>query len=159
MQYSLKSPKKDSTAAKNYCFGLLKFRARSEREIRDRLRQHKFDNLIITQVIEYLKNHKLLNDEDFALAWTRSRLVRPLGLKRIYFELKQKGIEKNIIDQVFGDIRATYNETEIVERLAKEKFEKLKRNTEPNKAKQKIYAYLLRRGFSPDIVSDSVSSL
>ena len=77
MQYSLKSPKKDSTAAKNYCFGLLKFRARSEREIRDRLRQHKFDNLIITPPPEM----NFINDFDL---WSHELKYLLSNLELVY---------------------------------------------------------------------------
>ncbi len=45
------------------------------------------------------KEKDFINDSYFAGAWIDSRLLRPLGLRRIRQELKIKGIANEIIDE------------------------------------------------------------
>jgi len=137
--------------AKNYAFLLLKFRPRSEKEIRVRLKKKKFDQEIIEETVAFLKDKDFINDNYFAKAWVESRLKRPLGLRRIKEELKVKGIDKEIIDSQIGEIKKSYSEEDIVTEIARERFNRLK-NIERELAKRRLYAYLLRRGFSPEIV-------
>jgi len=144
--------------AKNYAFLLLKFRPRSEKEIYQRLKKKKFDDRIIKETIAFLKDKDFINDNYFAKAWVESRLKRPLGLRRIKQELRIKGIGKEIIDSQIDEIKKNYSEEDIVAEIARERFNRLK-NIEPEKAKRRLYAYLLRRGFSPEIVIDVINKL
>ena len=143
---------------RNYAFLLLKFRPRSEKEIYQRLKKKKFDDRIIKETIAFLKDKDFINDNYFAKAWVESRLKRPLGLRRIKQELRIKGIGKEIIDSQIDEIKKNYSEEDIVAEIARERFNRLK-NIEPEKAKRRLYAYLLRRGFSPDIVVEIVNQL
>jgi len=144
--------------AKEYAFCLLKFRPRSEKEIYQRLKKKKFDDRIIKETIAFLKDKDFINDNYFAKAWLESRLKRPLGLRRIKEELRIKGIGKEIIDSQIDQIKKNYSEEDIVAEIAKVRFNRLK-NIEPQKAKRRLYAYLLRRGFSPDVVIEVVNQL
>jgi len=151
-------PSEELLKAKRTVLYLLKYRARSRKEILDRLKRKNFSQNTIDQVLDYCNKFDLIDDEAFASSWMNSRLRKPLGLRRISFELKIKGISDEIIQQSKDKIRENYNEYETVSDLAKDKFKKLK-NLEPNKAKSRVYGFLLRRGFSPDIVNEVISQL
>ena len=142
--------------AKNYAFLLLKFRLRSEEEIRQRLRKKKFEPQIIEETLDFLKEKKFIDDNYFAKAWIESRLKKPLGIRRLRAELGTKGIAKEIIEARINEAKDNYPEDQIVAQIVREKLRKLK-DTEPGKAKQRIYAYLLRRGFSPETVIDTLN--
>ena len=142
--------------ARDYAFLLLKFRLRSEKELYERLRKKKFDEAVIKEVLVFLKERNFLDDNLFAKTWVESRLKKPFGLRRLTQELKLKGIDKEIIDNRIEETRKGYSEADIVERLAKARLKKLK-NIDPRKAKMRVYGYLLRRGFSPEIVSDAIN--
>ncbi|MFH1655915.1 MAG: regulatory protein RecX [Candidatus Omnitrophota bacterium] len=150
--------KDDLAKAKNIVFHLLKYRARSQKEIQDRLRQKNFSQTTIDQVIDFCYKLDLIDDEAFASSWLNSRLRKPFGLRRIFFELKTKGISEEIIEQAQYKIKDNYNEYEVVLELAKERLSKLKR-LEPDKAKGRVYGFLMRRGFSPDIVNEVIREL
>jgi regulatory protein len=142
--------------AKNYAFLLLKFRPRSEKEVYQRLKKKKFDEQVIKETLVFLKDKDFLNDTFFAKAWIESRLKRPLGLRRIKQELKIKGIDNKIIDNQIKEIKEDYAEGNIVAKIAQKKFSQL-RDIELEKAKRRIFSYLVRRGFSPDVVIDVVN--
>jgi len=141
--------------AKNYAFLLLKYRLRSESEIRQRLRRRKFKEEIIKKTLSYLKEKDLINDRLFAKTWSESRIKRPLGLRRIRQELRLKGVDRQIIDEELLNLKNDYAEAEIVKEIAKERLKRL-RDIDPKKAKARIYGYLLRRGFSPEVIIDII---
>jgi regulatory protein len=143
--------------AKNYAFLLLKFRPRSEKEIILRLKRKKFQDQIIKEAVSFLKEKNFIDDQSFARAWVQSRIRRPLGLRRISQELKIKGISQETIDKQIAAAKESYCEESIVAKIAKDRFSKLK-TIEPDKARRRIFDYLLRRGFSPDIVRDTLSA-
>lgn len=144
--------------ARNYAFLLLKFRTRSEKEITRRLKEKKFDEQAIKETIEFLKERKFIDDRAFAKAWIESRVKKPLGLRRLRQELMMKGIDKKIIDAELEAAKEDYNEPEIVKKIARERFKKLK-GVQAQKAKPRLYAYLLRRGYSSEIVIDALNKL
>lgn len=137
---------------------LLKFRLRSEKEIYQRLKNRRFDEQVIRATISFLKNKEFLDDNLFAKSWIESRLKRPFGLRKIKNELNLKGIDKEIISEQISQIKDKYREEDIVSEIVKSKLAKLK-DIEPVKAKRRIYAYLLRRGFSSDVVSEIIKNL
>jgi regulatory protein len=149
----VRRPDLELEKAKNYAFLLLKFRLRSEKELYERLKRKNFELNIINQTLSFLKDKCFIDDRLFAKNWIEWRLRKPLGLRRLKQELKIKGIDKEIIDKELEDLKKNYSEEDIVSGLAKQRFQKL-RGVEPNKAKQRVFGYLLRRGFSPDIVID-----
>ncbi len=149
-------PVDDPQKARNYCFYLLKFRQRSESEIRRRLAQKKFTQGAIDQAVDFLKEKKFLDDEQFAGDWIDSRLKKPLGLRRIVAELRQKGVARQYIDAGIERIKEDYSEEDTVRRIVEARFDP---SREPLKEKKRLYAYLLRRGFSPETVNDIIAEL
>jgi regulatory protein len=147
-----------SQKAKEYAFLLLKFRLRSEKEIFERLKRKKFPEEIIKETVAFLRQKRFLDDSLFAKAWIDSRLKRPLGLRRIRQELKLKGVERQIIESQIQARTQNYSEEEIVLEIAGEKLNKLK-GVDPVKAKRRLYGYLLRRGFSPEVIIDVMGRL
>lgn len=135
---------------------LLKFRLRSEKEIYARLKHKKFDEEIIKQTILFLKDKGFIDDRIFAKAWIASRIKKPLGLGKIRQELNLKGIDKEIIDSQISEIKQDYSEEDLIKKIAKLRLAKLK-GIEPRCAKRRVYAYLLRRGFSPEIIIDALN--
>lgn len=143
--------------ARDYAFFLLKFRLRSEDEIIQRLRKKKIPEDTIKEVTSFLREKRFVDDNNFAQAWLNSRLKRPLGLRRIRQELSQKGIAKGVVETEIAKVK-DYSETEVVSDLARERLNKLK-GIELVKAKRRLYGYLIRRGFSPEVVIDVLNQL
>jgi len=144
--------------ARAYAFLLLKFRLRSENELKLRLRQKGFSEELSQDTVNFLKDKEFIDDRVFARSWVAARLKRPFGLRKIRQELVQKGLDQEIIENSLSQVKEDYHESQIVSQLAQQRYSKLK-GIEPLKAKARVYAYLIRRGFASDIVSDIVKSL
>ncbi len=144
--------------ARQYAFLLLKFRPRSSQEISQRLKKKKFDQKTIKETTLYLEEKGFLNDREFARTWIESRLKRRFGFNRIRRELGIKGIDKQIIDLETQEIKKRYSEEDSLIQLAEERWRKLS-GIPAQKAKQRLFGYLSRRGFSPALIIETLDNL
>jgi regulatory protein len=148
--------KNSALKARNYAFLLLKYRQRSEKEISDRLKKKKFPEELIKETIVFLQEKKFIDDSAFSQAWIRERLAHSIGPRRLKQELKSKGISEEIVENNFKEIAKSYSETETIRQLVESRLSRL-RNVDPRTAKRRVYGYLLRRGFSPEAVIDTIN--
>ncbi|OGX41605.1 MAG: hypothetical protein A3C53_08040 [Omnitrophica WOR_2 bacterium RIFCSPHIGHO2_02_FULL_68_15] len=131
---------------------LIKFRPRSEHELRARLRQKGFDQPAIDATVQALARRDLLNDRKFSQYYAAGRLLsRPVGLRALRDELRRKGISAETAAEAVTKAAVGYDELEVARALA------LRRRAQwhdlPREAVQRRLAGLLqRRGFSGDIV-------
>lgn len=151
----MESSDKIQEKARAYAFLLLKFRQRSEKELRSRLKRKEFDRQVIDNTIRFLKEKKFIDDRRFARSWIKTRIKRPLGIRRLKVELRLKGVSPDIIEEEMDSISKDYSEQEVVSEIVRVKNESLK-NIDPEKSKRRIYSYLLRRGFSPGVIIESL---
>ena len=142
--------------AKAYAFLLLKFRLRSENELYGRLKKKNFDEAVARKTVSFLKEKEFIDDNVFAKGWIRSRIKRSLGLRRIREELKTKGVDPKVVETKVEELKGDYNEKDIVRELARNRFLRLK-DLEPAAARRRVYAYLMRRGFSQDTIMDALN--
>ena len=144
--------------AKNAAFQLLKIRNRSEKEIREKLTRKKYAQDIINQTIQYLKDVSLINDRQFARDWIQTRLNKPLGVRRIFFELKEKGISQETLEEEIKTATASYAEDEVALELGRKR--KLKyQNLDEERIKRRVFDYLTRRGFSLESIKKVINKL
>ncbi len=141
--------------AREYAFFLLKFRLRSEKELFNRLRQKGFPEELCRDTINFLKDREFIDDRIFARNWVSGRIKRPFGFKRIRQELSLRGVDKQVIEEALNSAKENYDESGIVRELARQRFSRLK-GVQRHKARQRVYAYLTRRGFSPDLILEAV---
>jgi regulatory protein len=146
---------KSENEAKEAALRFLSFRRRTEKEIKDKLRQKGFDDKVIRSTIEKLKGYDLVNDYEFATAWIKERLAhKPRGKRLLRQELWKKGIEKEIMDRAIEELCRS-EETPALEVL--KKAEKRYRKLEPKVAKRRMLGLLLRRGFSYETAKDALA--
>lgn len=136
----------------------LKYRPRTENEIVKKLREKGFAEDLIQQTIEYFKKIGSINDRQFTAIWIQSRLKKPVGIRRIRLELKEKGIGDDIITNALAQTTDDYCEHAAVVDLAKRRIRQY-RHLNALTAKRRLYAYLIRRGFSSDAVIKALKEL
>lgn len=137
----------------------LGIRNRSEKEIRDYLQKKKAGTEVEEKMISLLYEQKLLNDEEFAKSWIRSRArTRPRGKRLLQFELQQKGISDELILKALNEQDEDVpDELTQAKNLIARRVEKLR--GEPRQViYQKVGAFLARRGFGWDIIKKAIDS-
>lgn len=144
----------------NRALRFLSFRPRSEKEIRDYLSRKKVSELVVQKILSKLKENKFLNDEEFAKWWVEQRtLVNPRALRVIKIELKQKGIPKEIIEQLTQNTEfKLQNDLEMAIRLAQKRLPRYK-NLPNQEIYQKLGRYLVSKGFDWETVKISIDEV
>lgn len=142
--------------AKQYCLKLLGIHARTQQELTRRLSEKKYEAATITVALQDLTAAGLVDDKNFARHWVERRLDQNYGKARIAFELDQKGVPEAIVKQELNVALSNYDENKIVAEEA-EKFIKIYRNLKPDALIRRLYGYLIRKGFSADIVQNTVN--
>jgi regulatory protein len=133
----------------------LSFRPRSEKEIRDYLKKKNSDDLTSKKIIEKLKEHKFLNDEEFAKWWIEQRTrVKPRADRVIKFELKQKGIDPFIIEELIGDNEKSDFDKAFA--LAEKRMKRLEKIEDKKIVFEKLGRFLASKGFNYDIIKEVI---
>lgn len=120
--------------------------------MRSRLKLKRYDADTIESVIQSLKGLGEIDDVKFAGYWIESRMnVNPAGEALLRRELKGKGLSDDVIGSAMQKRAEVFDEYSVALKAAEERFNKM-RGEQADKAKRRIYGYLLRRGFDHEIV-------
>ncbi|MDR1532235.1 MAG: regulatory protein RecX [Clostridiales bacterium] len=133
----------DYEAARDVATRFLAYRARTRREVEDRLRRGGFSGQVIDEVIEILLKYNYINDGAFAADYAEELLrVKGYGRRRIKYELFRRGVPENII----SDALRPFDEDDELEAAIK-RLEYKYGDRRPSSVQQCLQ-YLLRRGVS-----------
>ena len=141
----------------NLSLRYLSYRPRSEKEISDYLKKKassspSLTDDIIDQIIEKLKEYKFIDDVGFAKFWVEQRpKFKRKPIRIIEYELKQKGIDSNLIEEILSTFDDKDLDLENAKKLAEKKLD-FYRGLDVRKRREKVMNYLLRKGFSYDTV-------
>ena len=129
--------------------------SKTEKQLRDKLKQSKkYDEKVIDETIKFLKKHNFINDTDFANRFIELHKSQ-YSEKVIRQKLYQKGIDKKIINEVFLDNEESFDSDDLIMKLLIKKCPTYYEDKDDMdiKDKQKLYAYLARKGFAYDDIS------
>jgi regulatory protein len=134
---------------------LLDYRPRSEAEIRERLKRRGFDRGGIEKTITQLKERGLVDDAAFARFWKENRAsFRPRSQHLTRLELRQKGLNADIIETVIADI----DDSDSAYRAAQSRVRRLATLDHQN-FRRRLGEYLRRRGFGYEVINHTVARL
>ncbi len=138
--------------AKEKALDILNRRIRSEKELRDSLRNKEFHPHTINMVVTHLNEMGILDDKRFARTYTNHILSRkPAGKALLQRELRLKGINLSLIKEVLQETLQENNEEQLAYDAALKAMKRYHSSTklaDVKKYQQKLSAHLSRRGFS-----------
>lgn len=119
-------------------------RPHTSQEMRMKLRRKPVQEQVIDKVIVQLEHSSLLDDRRFANTWVENRMAfRPRGKRLLHHELRKKGVKKEIIDEALHD----FDDEQAAFRAAEKAISRY-RSLPDDLARQRLLAYLARRGFT-----------
>ena len=131
----------------------LSYRPRSESEVLRKLTEIGFDETVIAETIERLRRANLISDTQFAKDWVENRSTfRPRGRRILAMELRQKGVADDVIQEALD---GTVDEDELAYQAAVRKSSRWA-DLEYAAFRERLSAYLMRRGFSYGTISNLV---
>lgn len=138
--------------AKLRAMALLQKRCYTEKQLTDKLKEGLYPEEVVEEALIYVKSFGYVDDLQFAIDYiTYHEADR--SERRIISDLQQKGIEGSVIRQAFDkwkELGGYQNEQEMIRVALRKKNYDFDCSL---KEKQKIYAFLLRKGFSIENVN------
>ncbi len=130
-------------------------RPRSTNEVRQHLLKKKLSKEAIDEAIARLSESGLLDDAAFARYWVENREeFRPRAGRALRFELKRKGLADSDINEAIGEVDE--NESAYRAGLARAKRWS---DLEHREFREKLGAFLVRRGFSYEVAKHATERL
>ena len=131
---------------------------KSEKELAQKLALKGYDDHIINRTINFMKEYNLLNDNNYATMYVKDK-SRNIGKKKIKYSLLQKGIDEEIIESELEKINNDEVKA-IVYEMALKKYKVFsKRENDNYKLTQKLYRFLMGKGYDYDLIRDVVKSI
>lgn len=143
--------KSEFNKALSYSLSLLSRREYSKYELLQKL-SSRYSEEVTEAIIEYLIDNNYQNDQRFTEMMIRYYSNKGYGLKKIIFELANKGIKEDAVNTVIDDLSISW--ISIAKSLIAKKYRNC--NICDYQEKKKILSYLVRRGFS---ISQAIEAL
>ncbi len=138
--------------AQDTALHFLGYKMRTVKEIRRKLEEKEFAEDIIEQVLAFLEKYGYADDREYCRRYIREQLrLKPKSGYALGIELKQRGVSSAIVEEILA-------ETEFDEAAdAVRWLEKKSRGQWPPdlKKKKQLYDFLLRKGYSYDIIQEA----
>lgn len=160
--------------AREAALRLLSHRARSRRELEDRLRRRDVPDELIAETVDRLRDEGYVDDARFAESFARDRIrFRPRGRRRILAELRDKGVPaaraNPAVDAALEDESTT--ELELARTAALQWARRAPDDDRRalcdddaerevrERVRRRFYGYMARRGFTPDHVRSALEAI
>ena len=133
--------------AMSRALGYLGYRARSEKEVRERLRRYGYGEETVNSVVGRLEELGYLDDEGFARLLARGKARRRYGPRRVSAELRRSGVGAELAEKVVAEEFAGRSENEEARSVAAQRYNKVGSDAEA----RRVYGFLVRRGYSSEV--------
>lgn len=139
--------------AQDSALNFLSYKARTEKEVRDKLKEKEYSEEISGRVIDFLIKYSYINDEKYCRMYiSESTRLKQKGKFLIKMELLAKGIDEKTISFVMEDTEIDEVSGAVI--LINKKIKGF--NDLTDKKRQSIYGMLQRKGYSYDVIKDAM---
>ena len=144
-------------SCRDYALKVIEYRDRTEKELREKLKEKGFGENLIDDELEFLKSYGFINDARYAERFTADAInLKKWGKSRIKSELIRKGVDRELIDNTIEDAFLEIDD----DRLFAEMQKRYKNSDFSNiKERTRIFNFFLRRGFSPEEIKGAINRM
>lgn len=140
--------------AYNYAIKYLK-NIKTKKDVYNYLIRKGFSDEETSEVCDYIEEVGLVDDDLYVKFFVEDSFrIKNKGARKIVYELKQRGIDDDKIEEAIEE--ASDMEYEALKEAYERKLEATKSETDPYKRKNKIIRFLLSRGFDYSDIKDIV---
>lgn len=127
------------------------YQERCVKDVKDKLKTFDIPQESKDEILDYLLDNRFVNDEQFARSFVRGKLNQSgWGVNKIRFHLMQKGIDKDVIDEAFGQTDEEVYKQKLID-ILKAKSKTVKAETDFER-KRKLAAFAMQKGFEGSLV-------
>ncbi len=145
--------------ARRKALDYLSYKDRTEQEVRRKLERKEFSAEVIDQAIKRLYELHYLDDASYAQKYAAGSARRGYGPQRVQGDLRRRGVERMHIDAAVEEEFNPQATLAGARRQAARRAPRLAREEDIFKRKQKLSAFLLRRGFPYEVAHRVVEEI
>lgn len=134
--------------AKLRALHLLNVMDRTEKGLRQKLRENHYPEEVIEKAIAYVKSYGYVEDERYANQFIQNRKSKK-SRRELECEMLKKGLSRDVISRMLETQYDKEDEVETVRQIAEKKGY---REGMSDVEKKKIFDFLVRKGFSYDAI-------
>ena len=136
-------------------------RYHSQKELFLKLKIKSYDERLINVVLSDLKQKGFIDDRVFASHYIEEKLnKKKWGKNKIKSGLISKGVDSKTIDGLLQEFENSKSEFDLAYELGEKKLSQLKkRNLDDKKLQNRIYSFLISRGFSFEVTREVCQKL
>ncbi|MCR5468788.1 MAG: RecX family transcriptional regulator [Lachnospiraceae bacterium] len=132
---------------------ILEKRDKTEKQLRDKLKEGKYPDSAIDKAIDYVKSFRYLDDSRYAYNYISYR-IESKSRANIIGALVVKGINKDLASEIYDELYdPSYTSDQIEKHLVKKKYFEADERQKQNRIIQSI----MRKGFSYNDISKIIS--
>lgn len=145
------------------CLRLLTARARTRVELAGQMSKRGYADDVVEVVLSRLTKVGLVDDEDFAAEWVRSRQTHAgKGRRALAAELRTKGVDEEVIASVIDGIDPGAERVRAEELVERRLRREILGDGDDSKLMRRLVGMLARRGYSQSmavsVVSDALAA-
>ncbi len=142
--------------AKSYAARLISAKSYTVKAMKEKLRAHIGDEEIVEKTIDFLKEYKLLDDEDYARRYAHDLIhLKKYGIRQVKWKLHEKGIPDTITEEIIEELNFDDTISENLESLIEKKLS----GNYDIKNIMKVKRYLASRGYGFDEINRAFSKI
>lgn len=134
--------------AKRRALYILQRMERTEYQLRQKLQENGSPEEIVQSAIEYVKSFHYVDDYRYACTYIRYHQSEKSRLQ-LKMKLYERGVASDLIEEALAE-EYSGEEEQLIDRLLEKKH--YDAETADQKERQKIYQYLMRRGFRSETI-------
>jgi regulatory protein len=135
-------------------------RARTTHEVLQKLKEKGFPEPVAENAVARLCELGYLDDEAYARSYAQRRFeAKGYGPQRIRQELRRRGVPDRYAEAALDELLATVDPLDAARRQAEKRWARLAGETDLRKRRKKLSDFLLRRGFSYDVIRQVTDEL
>ncbi len=139
---------------------MLESRPRSEREVRDRLKQKAYEPDQIEAVVVRLRELGLIDDRQFAKQWVENRATfKPKGAQALRQELARKGVDREVAAAVIAAATSPASEAKQCAEVARQAARRYQSSPDRATFERRLGGLLQRRGFRWETIRPILTTL
>lgn len=150
--------KENKLKCKSTAIRIIERSNKTEKQIKDKLLEKEYDLDSITQAIEFLKEYKFIDDYIYASSYIRDK-IKVQGSKKIKYSLIQKGINKDIIEELLNGVDNEEEKSTAFE-IGKKKYMQItKSENDKYKIWNKLARFLVSKGYDYSLVNSVIKEI
>lgn len=132
---------------------------KTEKIIKDKLKEKGYEEDIITGVLEFLHKYNYISDERYAKSFTKDAMnFKKQGVGKIKQKLYEKGVPKEVIEKTLEDVDYDLERENLSKLIEKKEEHYMKKSKNIYEWKTKMFVFLSSRGFKSDMIKEELDN-